>query len=163
MPIYEFYCARCHRVFHFLSRSVNTDRRPACPACGQAELSRRPSLFAISRGRAEPAEGGLPDLDESRLEKAMSSLAAEGEELNEEDPRQAARLMRKVFEATGMPMNAGMAEAMRRLEAGENPDKIEEEMGDVFEGDPLASGPARPARGLRRLLPPSVDPTLYEM
>jgi putative FmdB family regulatory protein len=163
MPIYEFYCARCHRVFSFLSRSVNTDKRPACPACGRAELSRRPSLFAISKGRAEPGTEGLPDVDETKLERAMSSLAAEGENLDEEDPRQAAHLMRKVFEATGMPMNAGMAEAMRRLEAGENPDKIEEEMGDVFEGDPLSAEPARPSRGLRRLPPPSVDPTLYDL
>ncbi len=45
--------------------------------------------------------------------------------------------MRRLFEATGMPVGAGMEEALRRMESGEDPEKIEEEMGDVME-DPLA-------------------------
>ena len=35
MPIYEFYCRDCHRVYSFLSRSVAPDRRPPCPKCGR--------------------------------------------------------------------------------------------------------------------------------
>jgi putative FmdB family regulatory protein len=179
MPIYEFYCGACHRVFSFLSRTINTSARPACPKCGQPELSRRVSAFAISKGRKdEPAPtggpGGMPDMDDPRMEKAMEALMGEAEGMNEEDPRQAARLMRKIFDATGMPMKSGMEEAIRRMESGEDPDKIEQEMGDVFEEDPFGGdsplGPGgdlsstRPGRkSLRRVLPPTVDPALYEM
>jgi len=136
---------------------------------GRGELSRRASSFAISKGRKEEPAGGPeggPDMDDPRMEQALQTLAAEAEGMNEEDPRQAVRLMRKLFDATGMPMNAGMEEALRRMEAGEDPEKIEAEMGDVFEQDPLGGGEPREAggvRGLRRRLPPSVDPELHEM
>jgi putative FmdB family regulatory protein len=180
MPIYEFYCSSCHRIFSFLSRSVNTTKEPTCPRCGQARLSRRVSSFAISKGRkeeaapsAEPGIPGLPPgMDEARLEQAMATLTREAEGLNEDDPRQGAQLMRRLFEATGMPVGAGMEEALRRMESGEDPEKIEEEMGDVME-DPLGMEGAPPAaegdsqktlRSLRRrVLPPSVDPELHEM
>jgi uncharacterized protein (DUF1778 family) len=79
----------------------------------------------------------MPDMDDPRLEKAMEALAGEAEGMNEGDPRQAARLMRKIFDATGMPMKTGMEEAIRRMESGEDPEKIEQEMGDVFEEDPF--------------------------
>ncbi len=70
MPIYEFYCAHCHRVFSFLSRVVNTDKTPACPRCRRTELTRRVSAFAISKGRREePKPEPGPDLDEGRLEQ----------------------------------------------------------------------------------------------
>jgi putative FmdB family regulatory protein len=175
MPIYEFYCAHCHRVFNFLSRTVDTGKRPACPRCRRPDLSRRVSAFAISKGRKEePAPASPPPgIDEGRMEKAMEALAAEAEGLSEDDPRQSARLMRKLFSATGLPVAGRMEEALRRLEAGENPEKVEEEMGDVLDADPLESvqggdaaepARARSARGaVRRLLPPSVDPDLHEM
>lgn len=168
MPIYEFYCAECHRLFSFLSRTVDTTKRPTCPRCGRPDLARHVSSFAISKGRKEEPAGSesMPDVDESRLEQALASLAGEAEGMSEDDPRQAARLMKKLFDATGMPVGAGMAEALKRMEAGEDPEKIEAEMGDVLEDDPFA-GPAEPKKGLRalrrELLPPSVDPGLYEM
>jgi hypothetical protein len=74
-----------------------------------------------------------------------------------------------------MPVAGGMEEALRRMEAGEDPEKIEEEMGDVFEQDPLGGllggegGEKDPEGGkknlgrLRRMLPPTHDPELYEL
>lgn len=178
MPIYEFYCHHCHRVLSFLSRGVNTDRTPACPRCGRDDLVRRASAFAISRGRKEepkPDPSPGPGLDEARLERAMGALAGDMDSLDENDPRQGAHLMRKLFSATGVPVGAGMEEALRRMEAGEDPEKIEEEMGDAFEEDPLGGllgdeggerGAAEAKGGLgrlRRMLPPAHDPELYEM
>jgi len=170
MPIYEFYCADCHRIFSFLSRKIDTEKRPACPRCGRPELARRVSAFAISKGRKEPpASGTVPDVDEAKLTRAMESLAREAESFNEDDPRQGAQLMRRLFGAAGMPLGGPMEEALRRMEAGESPEKIEEEMGNVLE-DPFSSGGAEPggrgtslARLRRRVLPPSVDPELFEM
>jgi hypothetical protein len=69
-----------------------------------------------------------------------------------------------------------MEEALARMEAGEDPDKVEEELGDALDGlgddalpgeDAAGGGAARGARRLaglrRRMLPPAVDDRLYEM
>jgi putative FmdB family regulatory protein len=166
MPIYEFYCERCHRIYSFLSRTIATDKKPACPRCGLENLPRRVSSFAISRGRKETdaADEAMPDIDESKLARLMEELGPEAEKMGDEDPRQAARMMRRLFAATGMPVGAGMEEALRRMEAGEDPEKIEQELGDVLEEDPLSGAQEkRSLSRLRRALPPSVDPHLYEL
>jgi putative FmdB family regulatory protein len=169
MPIYEFYCADCHTIYSFLSRSVARRKRPACPRCGRSRLERRVSAFAISKGRSQPAEQGLPDLEDGRVEQAMTALAREAESVNDEDPRQVAGLMRKFYDATGMKLGSGMEEAIRRMEAGEDADRIEQELGDLLEQeDPLGAEDERSLSGsvqrLRaRLRPPRRDETLYEM
>lgn len=162
MPVYEFYCSDCHIIFNFLSRRVNTEKRPACPRCGRPELERQVSRFAFSKGRGEDLPEGLPDIDEERMEKAMEALAGEMEGVDENDPRQMARFMRKFTEATGMDLGSGAEEAIRRLEAGEDPDRIEEEMGHLFDAEnPFAR---EGVRGLkRRLRAPERDETLYAM
>ncbi len=165
MPIYEFYCPDCHRIFNFLSRSIDTRGRPGCPRCGRPDLERRPSSFAISKGRKEPGSEEEPSgLDDERLEKAMASMASEVEGLDDENPRQAARVMRKLYEAAGLPVTGGMAEALRRMEAGEDPEQVEAELGDALEEDPFSAAPEEGFKALRRkYLPPTVDTELHEM
>lgn len=167
MPVYEFYCGDCHAIFNFLSRQVNTDRQPKCPRCGRPELERLVSRFAISKNRPEPDANGLPaDLDEEKMEQAMMALAGEMEGVDENDPRAMARFMRKFSEMTGMNLGGEAEEAMRRLEAGDNPEQIEAEMGDLFgDGDNPDGlfGKERLARIKRRLGPPEHDETLYTM
>jgi putative FmdB family regulatory protein len=171
MPVYEFYCSDCHTIYNFFSRRINTEAVPACPnpACDNSQLERRMSIFAISRGRQEGEEGDealFGDMDESKMEQMMASLAGEMEGLDEDDPRQAAKLMRRLYETTGLKLTDGMEEAIRRMEAGEDPEKIEEEMGDVFdEENPfVAAGGKAGLKELRsRVLPPRVDETLYDL
>ena len=165
MPIYEFYCCDCHRIFSFLSRRVGPSRRPPCPRCDRPRLERRVSRFAISKGLSAPDQDGLPEIDEARLERALASMAGEADKINEDDPRQMAGLMRKLYDATGLELGRGMEEAMRRMEAGEDPDQVEEEMGDLLEGEaPLAFDGRSGLKGLRkRLRPPEIDETLYEL
>lgn len=166
MPIYEFYCPDCHCLYNFFSRRVNTEKRPDCPRCGRAALERRASMFAISRGRADSHENAVaPGLDEARLEQALGGLAAEAGALDENDPRQMGALVRRLYEHTGLQLGSGMEEALRRMESGEDPERIEEQMGDALE----AEDPFTAARGhgvsdrLRRLLPPRVDETLHDL
>jgi hypothetical protein len=104
-------------------------------------------------------------MDEGRMERALEALGREAEGLDEDDPRQAGQLMRKLFQASGLPLGEGMEEAIRRMEAGEDPERIEEEMGDLLEEDPLLDlTGGRGLKGLgRRLRPPTVDETLYEL
>lgn len=167
MPIYEFYCADCHAVFSFFARKPDTKTRPKCPRCGRPDLDRKPSRFAISKGRSQPGETDdlPPDFDEAKMERVMAEMAGETEGMGEDDPRQMARMMRKLYDATGMDLGEGMEEAIRRMEAGEDPDKIEEEMGDLLETEDPGFGES--GRGLRqlskRLRPPEVDETLYDL
>lgn len=159
MPIYEFYCPDCHMIFNFFSPRVNTTARPSCPKCQRPRLERRASLFSISRNRSEDQDG-MPDIDETRLEQAMQMMAREAEGMDEEDPRQAAAMMKRLCEATGLDMGPGMHEAMRRLEAGEDPDEVEAELGDVLENDELFT---MTKRGGRMKRPPATDETIYDL
>lgn len=145
MPIYEFYCKPCHTVYKFFSQRVNTEKIPQCPKCGYKNLQRRPSLFAAITRKGKEGEkfegDNMPPIDETRMEKAMAMLAKEADKINEDDPKQAANLMRKLSEATGLKMGAGMEEALARLEKGEDPDQIENELGDLLENeDPFVLG-----------------------
>ena len=162
MPIYEFYCPQCHMVFNFFSRSVNTEKRPSCPKCNRKRLTRQMSSFAVLRGTKEDQDTGLPDIDESKLERAMSALASEAETMNEDDPRQAAQLMRKLTQMTGLELGSGMEEALRRMEAGEDPDQIEAEMGDLLEQEDPVIFQGQKGFG-RHKGPPRKDETLYEL
>ena len=165
MPIYEFYCSNCHTMYNFLSRTVNTEKIPDCPKCHDRRLERKVSLFAAisSRGDSESEEAEMPAFDEANMEKAMGMLAREAEHLDENDPRQAAQLMRKLSDASGLKMGQAMEEALDRMERGEDPDKIEEEMGDVLEGEePFLLETKKGAKKVRRAQP-KVDETLYEL
>ncbi len=165
MPIYEYYCSDCHTIFNFFSRRVNTVTIPSCPKCGRAKLDRRMSIFSVSKGRKEGDDSPLGDIDESKMEQVMAALASEMEGVDDEDPKQAARLMRKLYDVTGLNLGTGMEEAIRRMEAGEDPDKIEEELGDVLEQeDPFSTKSKVSLKALRReYLPPNVDKTLYDL
>ncbi len=173
MPVYEFYCPDCHAIYNFFSRRIDTVTHPNCPRCGRAELDRQASLFAIGSGRGEDAGGSddpLPaGMDEAKLMNAFAAMAGELEHLDEDNPRQAAQAMRKLFEATGLKLGDGMAEAMRRMEAGEDPDQIDAELGDLLDQeDPFATaGGVRTAEALKQLrrdlLPPARDDTWYPL
>jgi len=60
-----------------------------------------------------------------------------------------------------LDMGKGMKEAMNRLEAGEDPEKVEEEMGDILEEDPFALPEKKVVREKNNA--PFKDETLYEL
>ena len=164
MPIYEFYCEDCHTIFNFLSRTVNTTKRPVCPKCKKKKLQRQVSAFAFTGKAKENSD--LDDLpfDESKMEQAMNMLAGEAENMNEDDPRQAANLMRKLSDMTGMQMGAGMEEALQRMESGEDPEQVEAEMGDILEGEEPFILPDKKGKGAKAKRPaPMRDETLYDL
>jgi len=141
MPIYEFACPKCRRIYSFLSKRVNPGRLPVCPKCGNKKMSKQVSRFALSRKLAEPAAKGgsesgeppMPDLDDPRVERAMMELERDMEHLDENNPRHMAHLMKKMKDL--MPPGSVPKEldvAIKRLEAGEAPEKIEADMGDVL-------------------------------
>ena len=159
MPVYEFYCADCHTIFNFLARSASSARTPACPRCNRQGLEKQVSQFAISRNLDEPP-AGMPDIDEAKIEQAMMALAGDIEKMDEDDPKAMVSFMRKLSTMTGMELGEGAEEALHRLEAGEDPEQIESELGDLFDVDGLFS--KKQMKGLKkRYLPPKIDETLY--
>ena len=165
MPIYEFYCHKCNTVYNFFSKSVNTEKIPNCPACKRVKLKRQMSIFAkISGSRAEGGDDDqMPPIDEAKMEKAMAMLAGEADKLNEDDPRQAADLMRKLSDATGMSLGPAMEEALKRMERGEDPEAIEAEMGDLLESEePFIFDGGQGKKGTKKPKP-RIDETLYDL
>jgi putative FmdB family regulatory protein len=141
MPIYEFACPKCRVIFNFLSKTVNPDRLPTCPKCGNKKMSKQMSAFAMPRGLKEPAaksesdagDEPMPDMDDPRVMRAMSEMERDMEHLDENNPKHMAHMMRKmkdILPPGTMPKE--MDVAIKRLEAGEDPEKIEEDMGDVL-------------------------------
>jgi len=165
MPMYEFYCSDCNTIFTFLSKVINTEKIPSCPKCKKEKLSRMISMFAVTGSAKNSSEGesDMPDLpiDESKMERAMEALATEAEHINEDDPRQAADLMRKLTNMTGLKLGDKMEEALSRMESGEDPEAIEQTMGDIDENDLFKLDASGKASKSKRS--PFRDDVLYEM
>jgi putative FmdB family regulatory protein len=155
MPIYEFACPKCRRIFNFLSKRLNPDRLPVCPRCGNKKLVKQMSRFAMTKGLKEPAakgdaesdEGPMPDMDDPRVMQAMGELERDMEHMDENNPKHMAHMMKKMKDI--MPpgtMPKELDVAIKRLEAGEDPEKIEEDMGDLL-GDFMGGEEGGPGGG----------------
>lgn len=165
MPIYEFYCRDCNTVFQFYSRTVNPEKTPLCPKdSGHSPLERQMSRFAMGRpagsGENTPSEAGETEngaspMDDPRVEAKMMDLMSRMEGMDENDGRAMGRMMRELAQLTGEGANdPAMQEAIRRLEDGEDPERVEEIVGDAW-GDGGA--------GSAGFSEPSYDGGMYDM
>ncbi len=157
MPIYEYACEKCRKVSSFLVRNTSAHQTPKCPHCGAAAMRRAISRFAAVGGSrkdaadAEADDAGLgsptaPTGGEAGPEPDLSGMESLLDSVDENDPRSMGHALRKLAEQTGEPLDEEMNEVVRRLESGEDPDKIEERMGnaggeaDATGGDELYDG-----------------------
>lgn len=131
MPIYEYRCSNCKRKVSIFWRALSAVNESAarCTYCGSPRLSRLVSKVRLIRGGSAsndvPSAGaGVDDMDMPGLEG-----------LDENDPRSLGRFLRKMAAETGENMGPEFDEVVGRLEKGEDPEKIEESMGDLF-GEP---------------------------
>jgi putative FmdB family regulatory protein len=163
--MYEFLCEDCNRVFNFLARTPDAaKRKPACPKCGGRRMSKLFSQFATARKRGEStkraeasatdAPGDLSPAEEARMERGMMELARDMESVDENNPRQLAAAMRRLSDVSGEDMGPEMNEMIGRLEAGEDPEKVEDAMADALGEEGLEGG----AGGA-----PSHDDGLYDL
>ena len=110
MPIYEYRCTACQRRSSRIWLRIPAaaeERALGCPACGATGLARLMSRFSS------------PKSEERRLESLADDSSLAG--LDENDPRGMARLMRKMSEETGEPLEGEDSEMLERMEAGEMP------------------------------------------
>jgi hypothetical protein len=175
MPIYEYFCPDNRRIYSFFARSLRyADKLPRCPDNPKWKMEKMLSGFAITgRAKEEKSDFGGDDMDDSKMEAAMNAMEREFggvAESDNPDPKALAAMMRRMGELTGQKMPAEMDEVIGRLEKGEDPDKLEEEYGDVFDkmdamagddagGEGGKEGPMK-RRRKRRI---TRDPKLYEM
>lgn len=167
MPIYEYYCPDNNKIYSFYARTMEQGQQiPPCPDNPDYRMVKMVSGFSIgSRPEkkeaeapdpSEPGNGAGDDFDDPRMMAAMADMEKEFSSLDEDnpDPRLMARMMRRMAEATGEKMDAGMEEMVRKLEEGQDPEKLEEELGDVLGDEDEFGGGFGGA--------PTRDPTLYD-
>lgn len=167
MPIYEFYCPDNHTIYSFLARSLAMrDQTPLCPDGAELRMEKRVSAFAfIGRAKEDPAGDPFAGLDEDKMDTFMADMECDMGALdaNNPDPKQLGHFMRKMTDAMGSNAPPELREMVRRLEAGEDPEKLEAEFGNADEsaaGDALLNQFLQRARPSRRA--PARDPKLYE-
>lgn len=163
MPIFEYLCRTCNRIYSFLSLSPRPDAAPPCPKCAATDLVRVPSTFAVAssgKGKAEPAassESKPDDAAMARIEHEVMQMADSLDEKDAEDPRVMARMMRRLAEVSGEKVTPAMSEMFRRMEAGEDPEALEEELGPQLEAE-MGEGDGEGLGGA-----PTRDDGLYSM
>src|SRR5881398_2448655 len=103
MPIYEYRCADCGKRSTILVLSLSNPTSPACKYCQSVRLERIMSRFAA------------PKSEEARLE-ALADPSQFGD-LDENDPKSMARLMKKMGREMGEDIGDDLDEV---LEEGGN-------------------------------------------
>ncbi len=177
MPIHEYLCPDCRKILSFLVRGSTAGKQPACPHCGRKDLERQVSLCAVKTTGKSRARGGGEDIpagnapgaadgpgdvspeQERRFERLMDDMGRDLDKIDENDPRQIGRFLRRFGEASGEDLGPEFREAVGRLEAGEDPEKVEEALGAAFGdegGEADDEGVAGPGAYTR-------DDTLYDM
>lgn len=171
MPIYEFYCPDNHTVYQFLARTLSQGRQtPRCPENDQFRMERRVSRFAFLRGAKDDDNDPFANIDDSKMEALMADMERDmaGLDENNPDPRQLGHFMRKMTDMMGDKAPAEMREIIRRLEAGEDPEKLEEQFGSLDSdddgGDANNDFFSQTVKRIRaRMSAPKRDSKLYEM
>ena len=119
MPIYEYECEKCGKRSSILTLRVSEKVKEVCRHCGANKLRRLMSRFAMPRS------------EEARLDK-LGDPSNFGD-LDENDPKSVARLMRKMGKEMGEEFGGeDFDEMVDEMESGKLPD---EEGGDLAAGD----------------------------
>lgn len=137
MPIYEYFCGSCNTIYQFLMRADRTEDQLRCPKCEAGNLERVMSLFSTTSSRARNDE----------------ELADDLADIDENDPRSMAKAVRRMADEMGEDLGPELEHALNRLEAGEDPEKIEQELEEMGMGEADGMGMGAPS--------PSRDPGLY--
>jgi len=126
MPNYEYRCLNCRRRFEIFMAYKDYGARPIiCPHCKSENVQRR-----IGRIRVAKSE-------ESRLESMADPESLAG---LEEDPRALGRMMRQMSGELGEDMGPEFNEVVGRLESGQSPEQIEQDLPDLGGGADEAGG-----------------------
>jgi putative FmdB family regulatory protein len=117
MPNYEYRCLSCRKRFEkFFTYSQYGSVAVTCPYCKSETVQRKVGRIRIARS------------DESRVDDFSDPSSLDG---LEEDPRALGRMMRKMSGELGEEMPPEFDEVVGRLEAGQSPEQIEQDLPDL--------------------------------
>lgn len=187
MPIYEYYCPDNHTIYQFFAKTLAQGQStPRCPDNPKFRMKKVVSAFAITSGGAkDDSEMKKPEVptgdpaEDAKMEAAMSAMEGEFANVDENDPKAMARMMRRMSELTGEKIDGEMEEVVRKLEEGADPDSLEDQLGggdDAGAEDPYGEGmgmggpgegpapdPKEPRQRFKvRRAPARRDPKLYD-
>lgn len=116
MPIYDYRCNQCGRRVSILWRTWSDleTKTPVCSRCGGRDLKRLVARVAVLHS------------EDSHLEN-LADPSTLGD-LDENDPKSVARMMRKMSREAGEDLGPEFGEVVDRLESGQSPEDIEEAM-----------------------------------
>ena len=126
MPIYEYRCLNCRRRFdRFMTYSEYESALVACSHCDSTNISRKIGKIRIARS------------DETRMD-SLSDF--EGMENLDADPRALGQMMRRMKSEVGEEMPAEFDEVVNRLESGQSPEDIENDLPELGNAGEDSSG-----------------------
>ncbi|HUS14709.1 MAG TPA: zinc ribbon domain-containing protein [Chloroflexia bacterium] len=142
MPIYEYRCPDCQRRVSLFYRTVSAAQaeggNAVCPNCQGHNLQRLISRVSyIKAGNLGDSEnvGGMTTADDLDNEEQYGSYGNDpegfGEMLkgvDEDDPRSVARWARNMQRQTGEDLGPEFDTALNRIEAGEDPDRVMDDL-----------------------------------
>lgn len=102
MPIYEYKCGTCGRIFDLLIRSES--QQPHCKHCDGTDLKRLISRPGLIRGQSSDEAGQLRPVD----------------------PRRAVENMSRMYDKTGIDPGQGFSEVAKRAAAGDDPRELKQ-------------------------------------
>ena len=138
MPIYEYRCPDCQRrssiYFRTMSAALEGGNTAPCPHCGERHLQRLVSKVSFIRAENlgdSPNVGGGTTSEDLADESAYGSYGDDPEGFGEmmqgvddEDPRSVARWARQMQRQTGEDLGPEFDTALSRIESGEDPDRV---------------------------------------
>jgi putative FmdB family regulatory protein len=125
MPSYEYRCLSCRKKFEvFMTYAEYGAREITCPHCGGREVQRRIGRIRVARSDSDR-------MDRMADPSVLGSL--------DEDPRALGKMMREMRSELGENMGPEFDEVVGRLEKGQTPDQIEQELPDL--GESMGAGP----------------------
>ncbi len=128
MPNYEYVCLDCHKRFTLFFRYDEYEKaKPACPHCQSSNVRRKFERVRVTRSSL----GHLEDMSDPQNLDAL-----------DEDPRALGKMMREMSKEIGEDMGPEFDEVVHRLERGQSPDEIEQEMPELQDDADFDGGDA---------------------
>lgn len=120
MPIFEFYCPDNNRIYQFYAKTrAQAARVPKCPDNPKFRMQKMLSRFAVNTGAVETPSEPHPSgrqLEDARAEAVMSQIEKEFEHVDEGNPKEMGKILRRMVELTGEKVEGSIEETVRRLE-----------------------------------------------
>jgi putative FmdB family regulatory protein len=123
MPTYDYICNNCNQRFDtFLTFAEYGVKKVSCTHCGSKKVRRKMTRVRIAKS------------EEGRMESMADEFS--GFEGLEDNPKEMARVMKKMGNEMGEELPDEFNEVVDRLESGQSPDEIESAIPDLGDAGP---------------------------